>query len=147
MTDMPTIVNHSRHSLPGPRFGLPAGFVPLRMCVEAEKLHIEVTCPFAVVGRHTDADVRFAFPEISRRHCRVAFENGQWRIHDLASMNGIFVNGLRVLDTALYAGDLVRLGSVNLLVTSATPLRLLKRDDEKHDKLRQIVDVLPEVDR
>ena len=147
MAETQTIVNHARHSPQGPHFGLPTGFVPLRMCVVAEQLKIEVTCLLAVVGRHTDADVRFAFPEISRRHCRVAFENGQWRIHDLDSMNGLYVNGQRVLQATLYAGDLVRLGNVSLLVTSATPLRLLKVEEDKHDKLRQIVDVLPDLDR
>src|SRR5260370_6257549 len=83
MTETRQIVGHSRHTLPGPHADLPVGFVPLRLCVAAENLHIDVTVPVVIVGRHSDADLRFAFPEVSRRHCRLAFDDGQSRISDL----------------------------------------------------------------
>ena len=88
------IVGHARHLLQGPHVELPIGFVPLRMCVQEEHLHIDVKCPAAIIGRHSEVDLRFAFPEVSRRHCRLAFENWQWRIYDLNSTNGIFVNNV-----------------------------------------------------
>ncbi|MBI3824229.1 MAG: FHA domain-containing protein, partial [Planctomycetes bacterium] len=97
----------------------------------------------AIVGRHTDADLRFAFAEVSRRHCSLVFDNGQWRIFDLNSLNGVFVNNMLRTEATLYAGDLVRIGCVRLLIESATPVRMAKADD---DKLRQIAEVLPSDD-
>jgi FHA domain len=142
MTETRTIIGHARHSLQGPH----AEFVPLRLCIETEHLHFDVVCPVAIIGRHSDTDLRLAYPDISRRHCRLAFEDGQWRIYDLKSMNGIFVNNMRTLQATLYAGDLLRIGCVKMLVESATPLRLSKTEEAKHEKLRQIVEVLPTVD-
>ena len=143
MTETRQIVGHPRHTLQGPHLQLPVGFVPLRVCVEAEHLHIDVTCSVAIVGRHSDADLRFAFPEVSRRHCRLAFENWQWRIYDLKSMNGIYVNNMPTLEATLYTGDVVRIGCVTLLIESGTPLRLSKSDEEKRAKLRQIAEAWP----
>ena len=143
MTETRQIVGHPRHTLQGPHLQLPVGFVPLRVCVEAEHLHIDVTCSVAIVGRHSDVDLRFAFPEVSRRHCRLAFENWQWRIYDLKSMNGIYVNNMPTLEATLYTGDVVRIGCVTLLIESGTPLRLSKSDEEKRAKLRQIAEAWP----
>lgn len=137
MAETRIIVNHGRHGTPGPHFEMPAGFAPLRLCVEAAHLHMEITCPIAIVGRHSEADVRFDFPDVSRRHCRLAFENGQWRVQDLQSMNGVFVNNRPITEATLYTGDILKLGCVKLLVESGSPLALAE------DKLQQIADVLP----
>jgi hypothetical protein len=138
MAETRMIVGHPRHQAQGPHFELPADFTPLRLCLESADVHIEVTCPIAIVGRHTDADLRFDFPDVSRRHCRLVFENGQWRVQDLKSMNGVFVNNQAIVEATLYTGDLLKLGCVLLLVKSGTPL------EPRHEKLRQIMDVLPE---
>lgn len=144
MTERREIIGHARHPTSGPHFDLPAEFVPLRMCIEAQRLHIEVIVPVAIVGRHTEADLRFAYPDVSRRHCRFAFENGRWRVYDLKSLNGIFVNKLPVLEATLFAGDHVRIGCVKLLVESATPLQMVKKAEaERTEKLRQIAELLP----
>ena len=143
MTETRQIIGHAQHSLQRPHVELPIGFVPLRVCVETEHLHIDVKCPVAIVGRHSDADLRFAYPEVSRRHCRLFFEDWQWRIADLKSMNGIYVNNVPMLEATLYTGDLVRIGCVTLLIESGTPLRLSKADEEKRTKLRQIAQAWP----
>ena len=145
MTETRQIVGHARHSLQGPHVELPIGFVPLRLCVDVERLHIDVRRPIAIVGRHSEVDLRLAFPEVSRRHCRLVFENWQWRIYDMKSMNGIYVNNVPTLETTLYTGDLVHIGCVKLLVESGTPIRLSKADEEKREKLRQIADAWPTV--
>ena len=140
MTEKKVIIGHAAHSAQGPHIDLPAGFVPLRLRLQAEHATIEIRCPVAIVGRHSDADLRFAYSDVSRRHCRLAFENGQWRVRDLKSMNGVYVNNVPTVEATLYAGDMLRVGCVNLLVTAGTPA------PARDDKLRQIVEVLP-VDR
>ena len=131
------IKEDARHALPGPHLDLPVGFVSLKLFAELERVHIEVDRPIAIFGRHSGAELRFVFAEVSRRHCRFTFENGQWRICDLHSLNGIILNGQRVTEATLYAGDRLQIGCVKLLVESATTVR------GGDDKLRQIADALP----
>jgi len=40
--------------------------------------------------------VRIEDAHVSRKHVMVVFEDGQWRLHDRQSGNGVFVNGRRV---------------------------------------------------
>ena len=95
---------------------VPEGFVPLVLVLEPIALRIEVQRPDVIVGRHSEAEVRLALPEISRRHCRLAFENQQWRVYDLKSLNGVFVNGERMQEATLYDGDHLQLGTFIFLV-------------------------------
>ena len=50
---------------------------------------------------------------VSRRHCSiVVHSDGRAEIFDLASLNGTFLNGSRVVERApLHGNDLVRLGT------------------------------------
>src|SRR5437868_1999047 len=112
------------HSLQRPHLVMPAGFVPLRLFAEPDQIRIELNRPFVVVGRHSEAGLRLAYPDVSRRHCRFSFESGQWRVYDLKSLNGVYLNGEQVIDAALYAGDRVRIGNVLLLVEAGTPVRI-----------------------
>jgi pSer/pThr/pTyr-binding forkhead associated (FHA) protein len=143
MSETRLIVGHARHKMQGPHGHPPGDFVPLRLCVENHGVRVEVTCPVAVVGRHSHADLRIAHPEISRRHCRFAFENGKWRVRDLKSLNGVILNNERVAEATVYAGDRLRLGCVTLLVEEATPAPIAPLEAGTNDKLRQIMDVLP----
>ncbi len=142
MSENRTIVGHTRHGVQGPHLHLPADFVPLRLRIEAEGERIEVTCPIAVVGRHSDADLRIAHPEISRRHCQFAFESGAWRVRDLNSLNGVMLNNKPIAEAMVCAGDRLRLGCVNIVIESATlPGRAPIED--RNEKLRQIINVVP----
>ena len=114
------------HGLKGPHWEpasglLPAGFVPLRLelhCPESppQGQVLEVARQAVLVGRHSGADVRLAFPEVSRRHCRLAFQEGFWHIVDLNSLNGLFVNGERIHEAVLQEGDVIRVGNVAMAV-------------------------------
>lgn len=111
------------HSLQGPhrepRADLPSGFVPLALVLEPVGLRIEVQRPDVVVGRHSEAEVRLALPDISRRHCRLVFANEHWRVMDLDSLNGVYVNGERMQEAALHAGDYLQLGQFRFVVEQA----------------------------
>ena len=102
------------HGLQGPHDKV-ATFTPLRLRLP-DGAPLEVKRSRAVLGRHSEADVRLAFADVSRRHCLVAFEMGQWRVYDLDSLNGVYVNDERIVEAALYAGDVLRLGDVPLTV-------------------------------
>jgi pSer/pThr/pTyr-binding forkhead associated (FHA) protein len=50
-----------------------------------------------ILGRHSDTNVHLTFdPAISARHARIGYENGQFWIEDIGSMNGTYVNGRRI---------------------------------------------------
>ena len=123
MSQKRRIVGHPARPLFGPHVPMPAGFAPLVLRLDAEGLVIELACPDALLGRHSNSDFRLAFPEISRRHCRIVFENGAWHVYDLKSLNGIFVNGERVNESILYTGDRLWIGCVKMRVVAGTLVR------------------------
>ncbi len=63
-----------------------------------------------VVGRSPDCDVVVDHPSVSKHHIRITTRDGQVRLLDLGSSNGVLVNGERTRDQALGAGDVVELG-------------------------------------
>jgi pSer/pThr/pTyr-binding forkhead associated (FHA) protein len=95
---------------------LPAGFLPLRLLLKPSDLVLELDRPDVLVGRHSQAGLRLALPDVSRRHCRLFFSNGGWQVVDLDSLNGVFVNGVRVRQGELRDHDLVGIGSFNFEV-------------------------------
>jgi predicted component of type VI protein secretion system len=98
---------------------------PLRLVLQPSGMALEVDKPEAVIGRHTDADVRLPLPDVSRRHCKLAFTGAGWQVIDLNSLNGIQVNGEQVLQAPLEHGDTLRVGgftfSIDLSGAPAAP--------------------------
>ena len=62
------------------------------------------------IGRGDDADIRVDNPLVSRRHATLSFRDSEWRIADLNSPNGVYVNGEQVTDHVLQVGDRIELG-------------------------------------
>ena len=67
-----------------------------------------------VIGRLSDSDLVLNDPMVSGRHAELRRDEGQPRIVDLNSRNGVCVNGVRVSDAPLSAGDVVLLGATQL---------------------------------
>lgn len=47
---------------------------------------------------------------ISRRHAVIVHDNGKYIINDIGALNGIYVNGMRILKHTLANGDIVQFG-------------------------------------
>ncbi len=64
---------------------------------------------------------------ISRRHCRLYWENGEIKVEDLGSTNGTFIDGIKVDHSVLSINNKLQLGKVILKLemrkstSSATP--------------------------
>ncbi len=68
-----------------------------------------------VIGRATDSGLQVFDETASRRHARVATEDGRLVVEDLGSANGVYLNGERVRARAvLVHGDEIRIGGVTL---------------------------------
>ena len=98
---------------------LPTGFVPLRLVLQPMGTAIEVTRAEAIIGRHTEADIRLPLPDVSRRHCRLVFADGGWQIVDLQSLNGVQLNGVPILQASLEQDDKLRIGGYHFVVDLA----------------------------
>jgi hypothetical protein len=64
----------------------------------------------ALIGRGAHCDIPLRDPTVSRRHAELRLEPEGWVLEDLASLNGVEVNGRRVTRAVLHEGDEVRLG-------------------------------------
>lgn len=70
----------------------------------------------AVIGRSPDCHITIEDPLISRQHARIVVENGAATFYDLASRNGLRINGRPVSEpTRLADGDRIRLGAQELV--------------------------------
>jgi pSer/pThr/pTyr-binding forkhead associated (FHA) protein len=78
-----------------------------------------VTGP-SVVGRSPDCTVSIADPSLSRRHFELVRSDDMWRVTDLASRNGLSVNGTPVRHAIVGPGDEIRAGAVTFRLEIAT---------------------------
>ncbi|MCI0457446.1 MAG: FHA domain-containing protein [Gemmataceae bacterium] len=131
---------------PGPRLhepghtdiALPEGFVPLRLLLQPGGLCLELNRPDMMLGRHSEADLRLALPDVSRRHCRFCFEDQLWQVTDLNSLNGTFINDERLDVATLHHGDRIRIASLTFVVDLSG-----ETNGPRSGVLRSIADVLP----
>jgi len=74
-------------------------------------LRYEVGSGPTVIGRGGDCDVPVPDSSVSRRHARIEFHaDGRFRITDLGSTNGTYVNHSRTREADLRDGDYVAVG-------------------------------------
>ncbi|HEX6272351.1 MAG TPA: sigma 54-interacting transcriptional regulator [Polyangiaceae bacterium] len=93
-----------------------ASFSVLRWVTFPEKkLTVLANLP-ALLGRDPEATTRLDTGQVSRRHAVVELAGGGPVIRDLESKNGVFVNGVRVRESPLRAGDVLRLGDACAVV-------------------------------
>ena len=57
---------------------------------------------------------------MSSRHAQLIHQNGRWRLVNLVSANGIYVNEEKRLTAYLGDGDKIRLGMANLVFRTAS---------------------------
>ncbi len=90
------------------------------------------------IGRDSSNTIRLHDTETSRRHAELRVEtDGQYRLHDLESANGTFVNNSRIRDYVLQSGDHVQVGQTILVFTSGVP-RSVSDATKIADQIRMI---------
>jgi Nif-specific regulatory protein len=67
------------------------------------------------IGRESASDVSLSHSSVSRRHCLIKRNGGEFLICDLDSYNGTFVNGVPVKEQPLVHADQIKIGSIALL--------------------------------
>ena len=66
-------------------------------------------------GRHPESEIFLDDITVSRRHVEFRREGESFRVHDVGSLNGTYLNGDRVDDAELQNGDEVRIGKFRLI--------------------------------
>ena len=73
------------------------------------------------VGRHPDSDIFLDDITVSRRHAELRRDSGEFRLADVGSLNGTYVNRERVEDARLRSGDEIQIGKFKLVFLTGSP--------------------------
>jgi pSer/pThr/pTyr-binding forkhead associated (FHA) protein len=74
-----------------------------------------LTKPVTTAGRHPESDIFLDDITVSRRHAEIRNEDSDFRIVDMGSLNGTYVNKLRVEESDLSSGDEIQIGKFRLI--------------------------------
>jgi len=93
----------------------PPGYYPLQLTLVPSGVTLQLPRPDNLVGRHSACDLRLRLPDVSRRHCRISFHDGAWHVHDLNSLNGVYLNDEKITDSVLRPLDRIVIGGFILI--------------------------------
>jgi len=90
---------------------------PLRLFIKSpgqdERVY-DVPDGDVTIGRDKSVEIPVEDRTLSRRHCRIYLGADGWRVTDLGSRNGTFLNGAPILDDRIEAGETVELGETKI---------------------------------
>ncbi len=113
---------------------------PLRLFIKSpgrdERVY-EIEKGEVVIGRDAAADIPVEDRTLSRRHCRVYNGADGWRVTDMGSRNGTFLNGSPILDDRLEEGDRVELGETK--ISAYYPKGDQQEDTDEAPDLQQLL--------
>ncbi len=75
--------------------------------------------PVMKAGRHPASDIFLDDITVSRRHAEFHAENGEFRVVDLGSLNGTYLNRAAVDSAVLANGDVLQIGNFRLIFLTA----------------------------
>lgn len=87
------------------------------------------------IGRALDNDLPVDNLAVSNHHARVYFEAGRLVVEDLDSLNGTFVNDLRVERATLHDGDSIWIGKHHIVVDASGDTPAPSHTDEPARKV------------
>src|SRR5437899_2196174 len=105
--------------------------MPPELVALSEGPSILLDKPILLIGRHQECDIQIPSRKISRRHCCIAQVNDHLVVRDLCSTNGVRINGVRVNEGCLNAGDELTIGNYRYEV------RLSSQEPPSPPRLRQ----------
>lgn len=72
----------------------------------------QLTLEETVIGRSSQATVCVESTLISRRHVAIRKNGAEFRVVDLDSANGLYLNGIKAHSAVLHEGDTIQIGDV-----------------------------------
>jgi pSer/pThr/pTyr-binding forkhead associated (FHA) protein len=83
---------------------------------DTSKKEVTLRRPRTVVGRKKGCKIRIQSEAVSRIHCSLVTQGGRLTAKDLGSSNGTFVNGHKIKEQVLQAGDKLQVGPITFQV-------------------------------
>ncbi len=77
--------------------------------------------PLVSAGRHPDSDIFLDDITVSRRHVEILRDGDRYRVRDVGSLNGTYLNRERVEEALLADGDELQIGSFKLVFLAGRP--------------------------
>lgn len=71
--------------------------------------------PVTTAGRHPESDIFLDDITVSRRHAEIERRGDAYRVRDVGSLNGTYLNRERIEDAELANGDEVQIGKFKLV--------------------------------
>ena len=68
-----------------------------------------------IIGRRHDCDLRIPLSQVSKRHCQLNLANGILKVRDLGSRNGTILNGKKIDESEVQAGDCIEVGPLKFV--------------------------------
>src|SRR3977135_495972 len=97
-----------------------------------------------ILGRSPSCDIPLEDSKVSRRHARIAIEQGTARVSDLGSRNGTVVNGEKIAREAwLLPRDGVQVADPPVLFEPPARAALTEREDPGELKSQPVEELLP----
>ena len=84
---------------------------------------IPLNLPFIKIGRQLDNHIILEDPRVSRSHAQIKLVNDRFVIFDMNSTGGTFVNGKRISQSVMYAGDVISLAGVVFIYSQELPAK------------------------
>ena len=81
-----------------------------------------------IIGRSSECDLVLRHPSVSRHHCTITVREGAMTMLDEGSSNGTYLNGKRVAQSSLVAGDVLSLGCFEVEVRSNDMMASTEQD-------------------
>ncbi len=76
--------------------------------------------PTVTAGRHHDSDIFLDDVTVSRRHAQFVRADHGFRVKDVGSLNGTYVNRERIDEVLLNPGDIVQIGKYRLVYIASS---------------------------
>lgn len=103
--------------------------VVLVMFKDGERRDFPITAEKTIIGRRQDSSLRIQTADVSRQHCEIYQDGKEIVVRDLGSSNGTYVNGKRVAEARLLAGDKLSVGPIVFVVqVNGMPAKLTPFD-------------------
>jgi len=77
---------------------------------------LEISSEIVRIGRDSNNELQLHDSEVSRFHAELQPAGGGFKVVDLGSSNGTFVNGARITSAPLSSGDRVQLGKTHVVI-------------------------------
>jgi len=106
---------------------------------DREMARIGVVKTRVTLGRDTACDLVIDNAAVSRTHAVVSFAEGDYRVQDNDSENGITLNGRRVRKAALNFGDVIGIGKFEIELVDSYHEPMLRADPQLKESSRNVM--------